>query len=55
LLGGIDASNGLLQRRLQLPDATVRVLQGTIFIIILACETYYGRFKFFQKKEAAHV
>lgn len=53
LLGGIDASNGLLQRRLQLPDATVRVLQGTIFLILLASETYYGKLKLFQKKEAS--
>jgi len=53
LLGGIEASNGVLQRRMQLPDATVRVLQGTLFLVILASETYYGRLKFFQKKEAA--
>jgi ABC-type uncharacterized transport system permease subunit len=54
LLGGIDASNGLLQRRIDLPDATVRVLQGTIFLIILASETYYGRLKIFQKREVAN-
>ncbi len=51
LLGGIDASKGLLQRHLHLPDATVRVLQGTIFLMILASETYYGRLKIFQKTE----
>ena len=28
LLGGISASGGMLQRRLDLPDATVLVLQG---------------------------
>ena len=28
LLGGIDASGGLIQRRMDLPDATVLVLQG---------------------------
>jgi hypothetical protein len=55
LLGGIEASNGILQRRMQLPDATVRVLQGTLFLIILASETYYGRLKFFQKKDLVGV
>ncbi|MFA1627089.1 ABC transporter permease [Rhizobium mongolense] len=48
LLGGIDASGGLIQRRLGLPDATVLVLQGTLFIVILFCETFYGRFKAFN-------
>ena len=33
LLGGIGASGGLLQRRLDLPDATVLVLQGIIFVV----------------------
>ena len=45
LLGGISASGGLLQRRLDLPDAAVVVLQGIIFVAILASETLYGRFK----------
>ena len=48
LLGGIDASGGLLQRRMDLPDATVQVLQGMIFIVILFSETFYGRFKIFN-------
>jgi ABC-type uncharacterized transport system permease subunit len=48
LLGGIDASGGLIQRRMGLPDATVLVLQGTLFIIILFSETFYGRFKIFN-------
>jgi simple sugar transport system permease protein len=48
LLGGIDASGGLIQRRMGLPDATVLVLQGTLFIVILFCETFYGRFKIFN-------
>lgn len=43
LLGGIGASGGLLQRRLDLPDASVLVLQGIIFVTILASETLYGR------------
>jgi len=52
LLGGIAASGGLLQRRLELPDATVLVLQGMIFIAILAAETLYGRFRWFQPRGA---
>lgn len=48
LLGGIDASGGLIQRRMGLPDATVLVLQGTLFVVILFSETLYGRFKIFN-------
>jgi general nucleoside transport system permease protein len=48
LLGGIDASGGLLQRRLDLPDATVHVLEGVLFIVILFSDTLYGRFKIFN-------
>ena len=48
LLGGIEASGGLIQRRLELPDATVLVLQGMLFIIILFSETCYGRFRIFN-------
>jgi simple sugar transport system permease protein len=43
LLGGIRASGGLLQRTAHLPDAAVGVLQGILFIVILASETLYGR------------
>jgi simple sugar transport system permease protein len=48
LLGGLDASGGLIQRRMGLPDATVLVLQGTLFVVILFCEMFYGRFKVFN-------
>jgi len=51
LLGGIGASGGLLQRRLDLPDAAVVVLQGIIFVAILASETMYGRL--WKPKDAA--
>jgi ABC-type uncharacterized transport system permease subunit len=44
LLGGIGASGGLLQRTEHLPDAAVNVLQGILFIVILASETLRGRF-----------
>jgi simple sugar transport system permease protein len=43
VLGGIGASGGLLQRQLHLPDATVSVLQGILFLTILASESLYGR------------
>jgi general nucleoside transport system permease protein len=43
LLGGISASGGLLQRHLGLPDAATVVLQGIIFIVILASDAVYGR------------
>jgi simple sugar transport system permease protein len=45
LLGGIRASGGLLQRWHDLPDATVLVLQGIIFLMILASEFFYGRLR----------
>lgn len=50
LLGGIAASGGLLQRRLDLPDATVLLLQGIAFMVILASETLYGRARIFQPR-----
>jgi ABC-type uncharacterized transport system permease subunit len=48
LFGGLVASGGLIQRRMELPDATVLVLQGLIFIVLLTSETLYGRFAFFK-------
>jgi simple sugar transport system permease protein len=48
LFGGLSASSGLLQRRLHIPDASVVVLEGIMFVLILLFETYYGRFKLFQ-------
>ena len=43
LLGGIGASGGLLQRNFNLPDASVNVLQGILFMVILVSETMYGK------------
>jgi simple sugar transport system permease protein len=48
MFGGIVASGGLIQRRMGLPDATVLVLQGLTFVVLLTSETLYGRFKIFQ-------
>jgi general nucleoside transport system permease protein len=50
LLGGISASGGLLQRRLGLPDASVQVLQGIIFVAVLASDALYGRIGFLKGK-----
>ena len=43
LLGGISASGGLLQRRFDMPFAATAVLQGLIFICVLASNTFSGR------------
>lgn len=43
LVGGISASGGLIQRSIGLPDAAVNVLQGILFVVILASETLRGR------------
>ncbi|WP_289472759.1 hypothetical protein, partial [Klebsiella pneumoniae] len=37
-IGGIESSGSLLQRRLELPDATTLVLQGLLFANLLAFE-----------------
>ncbi len=43
LFGAIEASGGLIQRRMGLPDATALVLQGLIFVVLLASDTLQGR------------
>lgn len=48
LFGGLDASGGLIQRRLELPDASVQVLQGMIFFILLTFEALQGRLSLFR-------
>src|SRR5271155_2904993 len=50
LFGGIVAAGGLIQRRMGLPDATVQVLEGLIFVVLLTSETLYGRFSIFKPK-----
>ena len=50
LLGGILASGGILQRAHHLPDATVLVFQGIVFLVILYSDSLYGRFKIFQER-----
>lgn len=48
LFGAIGAAGGLVQRRMGMPDATMLVLQGIIFVVLLASDTLYGRIPFFQ-------
>ncbi|HTW68992.1 MAG TPA: ABC transporter permease [Acetobacteraceae bacterium] len=43
LLGGLDAAGGLLQQRLDVPDATMMVLRGVLFLTLLASESLQGR------------
>ncbi|WP_374319131.1 ABC transporter permease [Aquabacterium sp.] len=46
LFGGFGSAGSLLQRRLDLPDASVLVLQGFAFVLILASEAWRGRLSF---------
>ena len=48
MFGAIEASGGLIQRRMDMPDATALVLQGIIFVVLLASDSLYGRFAIFQ-------
>jgi ABC-type uncharacterized transport system permease subunit len=43
LLGGISASGGLLQRRFDTPHAATTVLEGLIFLCVLASSAFAGR------------
>ncbi len=53
LLGGISASGGLLQRAFGLPDAAVNVLQGILFVVLLASEAYRGKLRLSKRLEAS--
>ncbi|MBE9176994.1 ABC transporter permease [Oculatella sp. LEGE 06141] len=55
LVGGILASGGILQRTHGLPDATVLVFQGLVFLVVLYSESLYGKLPFFREKPAAMV
>ena len=52
LLGGLLASGGILQRDLHLPDASITVFQGIVFLAILFSESLYGRWRFFREQQA---
>jgi ABC-type uncharacterized transport system permease subunit len=49
LMGGILASGSLLQRVHGLPDATVLLFQGLVFLVILYSESWYGRIPWLQE------
>ena len=52
LLGGILASGGILQREFKLPDATILVFQGLVFLVILFSDSLYGKFNVFKERSA---
>ena len=45
LLGGFGAAGSMLQRRMGLPDASVHVLLGFAFVLVLAAESLRGRLR----------
>lgn len=45
VFGGFGAAGSMLQRRLGMPDASVQVLLGFSFVLILAMESLRGRIK----------
>ena len=49
LIGGILTSGGILQRVHELPDATVLVFQGLVFLVVIYSESLYGRLAIFQE------
>jgi simple sugar transport system permease protein len=50
LVGGILASGGILQRSHNLPDATVLVFEGLVFLVVLFSDSLYGKLPFFKEK-----
>ncbi|MBD1911068.1 MULTISPECIES: ABC transporter permease [unclassified Leptolyngbya] len=50
LVGGILASGGILQRAHNLPDATVLIFEGLVFLCVLYSDSLYGRFGIFKDK-----
>jgi general nucleoside transport system permease protein len=52
LFGALAASGGLIQRRMEMPDATILVLQGIIFVVLLTSEALYGRIPFLQPRRS---
>ena len=48
-LASFEASSGLIQRRMDLPDATILVFQGMMFVAVLFSETLSGRLAWFTR------
>ena len=55
VLGALLASGGSLQRDHELPDATITVFEGIVFLAILASETLYGRFSFVRRRPRTEI
>lgn len=55
ILGGILASGGILQRVHELPDATILVFQGLVFLVVLYSESLYGRLAIFKEREVISI
>lgn len=55
LLGGILASGGILQRVHQLPDATILLFQGLVFLVVLFSDSLYGRLPIFKERTPANA
>lgn len=53
LVGGILASGGILQRSHGLPDATVLVFEGLIFLAVLYSDSFYGKLAWFQGRSTS--
>ncbi|MDB6052547.1 MAG: putative Amino acid or sugar transport system, permease protein [Verrucomicrobiales bacterium] len=49
LLGGLLASGGILQRQFKMPDATILVFEGLVFLVVLFSDSLYGKFKIFKE------
>ncbi|NCJ08728.1 ABC transporter permease [Synechococcales cyanobacterium C] len=50
ILGGILTSGGILQRAHNLPDATVLVFQGIVFLVVMYSESLFGRLSIFKER-----
>jgi general nucleoside transport system permease protein len=50
LVGGILASGGILQRAHGLPDATVLMFEGLVFLVVLFSDSLYGKIPLFREK-----
>ena len=51
LFGALGASGTVLQSHMNVPDASVQVLMGILFVTILTFETLYGRIRLVQPVE----
>lgn len=50
LFGALSAAGGVIQRRMGMPDATILLLQGILFVVLLISDTSYGRLRIFRVK-----